>query len=104
MYGWSMYSVTALSGVDWQGEPMPQCDGSLFPSQRLQLYHRTGSPPYFPPKRKAEEGGEKGKAWEPIKKNEPFYSWVLNFPIQQQWGFFFKKYFYRIFFFLAYIS
>lgn len=67
-----MYSVTALSGVDWQGEPMPQCDGSLLPSQRLQLYHRTGSPPYFPPKRKAEaDRGKKRKAWEPIKRMKP---------------------------------
>lgn len=48
-----------------------------FPSHRQQLYHRTGSPPYFPPERKRQRQTErKGeaklwKAWEPIKRRKP---------------------------------
>lgn len=47
-----------------------------FPSHRQQLYHRTGSPPYFPPERKRQrqtqrEGEpELWKAWEPIKRRK----------------------------------
>lgn len=48
-----------------------------FPSHRQQLYHRTGSPPYFPPEskrqRQTEREGEPElwKAWEPIKRRKP---------------------------------
>lgn len=81
-----------------------------FPSHRQQLYHRTGSPPYFPPERKRQRQTErKGeaklwKAWEPIKRRKP--SPLGSFIFRSNCGVFFKILLPHIlfFFFLAHIS
>lgn len=79
--------VTALSGADWQVNQRLSMMDLSFPSHRQQLYHRTGSPPHFPPERKRQRQTERGRtrAMESMgtnKKKEALSSWVLRFPFQ----------------------
>lgn len=94
MYGWSMHAVTALSGADWQGEPTPQCDGSLFPISQATALSQDREPSIFFHQREREKrdrGRQKreGEAerWKSLgtnKKKEALSSWVLHFPFQPQ--------------------
>lgn len=75
MYGWSMNALQpSVVRIGRVNQRLSVMDLS-FPSRRQQLYHRTGSPPYFPPERKRQrqtEGEpELWKAWEPIKRRKP---------------------------------
>ena len=75
-----MHAVTALSGADWQGEPTPQCDGSLFPILQATALSQDREPSIFfhqrerketEADRKERERQSDGKAWEPIKRRKP---------------------------------
>ena len=88
-----MHAVTALSGADWQGEPTPQCDGSLFPISQATALSQDREPSiFFPPEREKRDRGRQrseGEAerWKSLgtnKKKEALSSWVLRFPFQPQ--------------------
>lgn len=107
MYGWSMYTLQpSVVRIGRVNQRLSVMDLS-FPSHRQQLYHRTGSPPYFPSERKRQRQTErKGeaklwKAWEPIKRRKP--SPLGSFIFRSNCGVFFKILLPH-FFFLAHIS
>lgn len=47
MYGRGVHGAAALAGADWQGEPTPRCDGSLFPISQATALSRDGDPAMF---------------------------------------------------------
>lgn len=48
--------VTALSGADWQGEPTPQRDGSLFPISQATALSQDREPSIFFHQREKDRG------------------------------------------------
>lgn len=81
--------VTALSGADWQGEPTPQRDGSLFPISKATALSQDREPSIVSTREKKTEADTKkkggNKTMESLgtnKKKEAFSFWVLSFPLQ----------------------
>lgn len=81
--------VTALSGADWQGEPTPQRDGSLFPISQATALSQDREPSIFSTGEKKDRGRQRRtgetrlwKAWEPIKRRKPSPPGSSHFPFQ----------------------
>lgn len=75
--------VTAHGGADWQGEPTPRGDGSLFPISKATALSQEREPSIVSTGEKKTEADSKTmESLGTNKKEEALSSWVLNFPPQ----------------------
>lgn len=78
MHGRGVRGAAALAGVDWQGEPTPRPDGSLFSISQATALSQEGEASRFSSREKREP---KLKAWEAPGSAPLFGSASLNYHI-----------------------